>query len=106
MSGCECKPDAKRKRDSAQPQDAKRKRDSAQPQERAQPSTKCLPARRLVEANRIVHQLFHERNAVELDELNIFLHTAVEREANLPGSCKDIRVLDGRLILDVVRADA
>src|SRR5947207_7850105 len=33
-----CKPDAKRKRDSAQPQDAKRKRDSAQPQERAQPS--------------------------------------------------------------------
>jgi hypothetical protein len=29
----ECKPDAKRKRDSAQPQDAKRKRDSAQPQE-------------------------------------------------------------------------
>src|SRR5437870_2003316 len=48
----ECKPDAKRKRDSAQPQDraqpvrderseckpdAKRKRDSAQPQERAQP---------------------------------------------------------------------
>jgi len=33
----ERKPDAKRKRDSAQPQDAKRKRDSAQPQERAQP---------------------------------------------------------------------
>ena len=28
-----CKPDAKRKRDSAQPQDAKRKRDSAQPQD-------------------------------------------------------------------------
>src|SRR5439155_5352366 len=33
MSGRECKPDAKRKRDSAQPQDAKRKRDSAQPQD-------------------------------------------------------------------------
>src|SRR5438876_11940983 len=33
-----CKPDAKSKRDSAQPQDAKSKRDSAQPQERAQPS--------------------------------------------------------------------
>src|SRR6266571_4457232 len=33
MSGCECKPDAKRKRDSAQPQDARRKRDSAQPQD-------------------------------------------------------------------------
>jgi hypothetical protein len=36
MSGCECKPDAKRKRDSAQPQEkgaaikeTKRKRDSA-----------------------------------------------------------------------------
>jgi hypothetical protein len=29
------KPDAERKRNSAQPQDAKRKRDSAQPQERA-----------------------------------------------------------------------
>jgi hypothetical protein len=40
MSGCECKPDAKRKRDSAQHQDAKRKRDSAQHQERAQPSDK------------------------------------------------------------------
>ncbi|PYS54101.1 MAG: hypothetical protein DMG13_09830 [Acidobacteria bacterium] len=36
----ECKPDAKRKRDSARPQDAKRKRDSARPQERAQPSRK------------------------------------------------------------------
>jgi len=35
----ECEPDAKRKRDSAQPQDAKRKRDSAQPQERAKPVT-------------------------------------------------------------------
>src|SRR5215471_17509608 len=34
----ECKPDAKRKRDSAQPQDAKRKHDSAQPQETLQPS--------------------------------------------------------------------
>src|SRR5437016_3950534 len=54
----ECKPDAKRKRDSAQPQeraqpsrherseckpDAKRKRDSAQPQERAQPSKNVAP---------------------------------------------------------------
>src|SRR5207237_2462742 len=29
----DCQPDAKRKRDSAQPQDAKRKRDSAQPQD-------------------------------------------------------------------------
>jgi hypothetical protein len=36
----ECKPDAKRKRDSAQPQDAKRKRDSAQPQEMPQRSIK------------------------------------------------------------------
>jgi hypothetical protein len=36
MSGCEYKPDAKRKRDSAKPQDAKRKRDSAKPQEKAQ----------------------------------------------------------------------
>ena len=52
MSGCECKPDAKRKRDSAQPErtaqpvrkwsgceckpDAKRKRDSAQPEKTAQ----------------------------------------------------------------------
>ena len=50
MSGCECKPDAERKRDSAQPEekgaaikkmsgceckpDAKRKRDSAQPEEK------------------------------------------------------------------------
>ena len=53
MSGCECEPDAKRKRDSAQPTkgeaintmsgcecepDAKRKRDSAQPERRAKPS--------------------------------------------------------------------
>src|SRR5881628_3948133 len=41
----ECKPDAKRKRDSAQPQDAKRKRDSAQPQDRAQPSKNKIECR-------------------------------------------------------------
>ena len=36
MNDRERKPDAKRKRNSAQPQDAKRKRDSAQPQRRAE----------------------------------------------------------------------
>jgi hypothetical protein len=40
MSGCECTPDAKRKRDSALPEHAKRKRDSALPGQGAQPSNK------------------------------------------------------------------
>src|SRR5438128_9716268 len=47
----ECKPDAERKRDSAQPQEAERKRDSAQPQEAerkrdsAQPQETAQPSR-------------------------------------------------------------
>jgi dihydropteroate synthase len=41
----ECKPDAERKRDSAQPLDAERKRDSAQPLATAQPSMNVEEAR-------------------------------------------------------------
>jgi hypothetical protein len=50
MSGCECKPDAERKRDSAQPKAAERKRDSAQPKaaerkrDSAQPKGKAQPS--------------------------------------------------------------
>src|SRR2546422_8771410 len=60
--------DAKRKRDSAQPQDAKRKRDSAQPQER--------DAMALLTTN---HQSNLQARLEELERRNQLLEAEIER---------------------------
>src|SRR2546425_5526392 len=64
-----------------------------------------LLRRRLIESERRVQQLFHERHAIELDELNILLHPAIEWEAHLPGSREPPRVLDRRFVQKVLRTD-
>src|SRR6266516_1751044 len=65
----------------------------------------CLLTLPFEESKRPVHQLFDKRHTVELDELNIRLHPAIEREAHLPRPCKDLGVLDSRFVLDMVRTD-
>src|SRR4030095_11921911 len=55
------------------------------------------------EAKWRVHQFFNKRHAVELDELNIRLHTAIEREAYFPRARKHLGILNCRFVLEVVR---
>src|SRR5687767_5842324 len=51
-----------------------------------------------------VDQLFDKGLTLEFHQLNIALHPAIEREADLPGPRKDLRIVDGRLVPQVVRA--
>src|SRR5436190_18760188 len=50
-----------------------------------------------------VQNLFAERDAFEFRELGVRLDVAVERQTDFPGSDEDLRVLDGRLVLQVIR---
>src|SRR5262245_18797134 len=62
-----------------------------------------LLARLFVESERRIHQFFDERHTVELDELNIRFNAAIERETELPRTRENLRVLDSRFVLDVIR---
>src|SRR3989442_6528928 len=50
-------------------------------------------------------QLFRVLRAFELQELHIFLETSIERHADLPGSRKDLRILDQSFVREVIRAE-
>src|SRR5262249_26885674 len=50
-----------------------------------------------------VQKLFAERDAFEFGQLGVRLDVAVERQTDFPGSREDLRVLDGRLVLQVIR---
>src|ERR1700693_3716760 len=45
-----------------------------------------------------VHQISHELNALEVQQLRVFLHVAVQRRADLPGPRKYFWVLNGGFI--------
>src|SRR5207244_12929256 len=50
-------------------------------------------------------QVFRERHALEFHELDVLLHASIERHADLPGSCKHLRVLDRGFVQQMVRTD-
>src|SRR2546422_5485589 len=50
-------------------------------------------------------QLFRVLHAFELQELHIFLETSIEQHADLPGSRKDLRILDQSFVRKVIRAE-
>src|SRR5712691_11727056 len=53
-----------------------------------------------------VYQFFHKLYALEIQKLRVLLLTPVERHGHLPGTREDLRVLDGRLVRDHIRAGA
>src|SRR5688572_13248183 len=65
------------------------------------PQPPLLAGRLLREAP--VDQLFDKRLALELHQLNVALHPAIQREADLPRARKHLRVVDRRLVPQVVR---
>src|SRR5947207_14926083 len=65
----------------------------------------CLLLLRFVESERRIEQLLHKRHAVELDELDVLLHPAIEGEAHLPGAREHLRVFDSGFVNEVLRPD-
>src|SRR5262249_59156244 len=49
-----------------------------------------------------VEHLFGEFDALELEQLEVLLRVLVERQLKLPRTREEFRILDGRLIVDVV----
>src|SRR5688572_16783671 len=64
-----------------------------------------LPRLRPVQADRLIHHLFHERHTVELDQLGIRLDVLIEWETYLPRPTVDLRVFERGFVPNVVRAD-
>ena len=52
-----------------------------------------------------IHQLFNKLHALEFQELGVFLRAAIERHAHVPRARKNLRILDGDVILQHVAAD-
>src|SRR5579872_5787229 len=50
-----------------------------------------------------IDHLLGELDALELEQLRILLDVAIERHAHLPGSSKNLRILDGRLVKQSIR---
>src|SRR4029077_5350339 len=52
-----------------------------------------------------VQQLFHELDALVFQDRGILFETAIQRQADLPGPRKHLRILDGRFVHQMVGAD-
>src|SRR6266571_8383313 len=50
-------------------------------------------------------QLLGPGHALELQRLHALLHPAIERKADLPGPCENLRVLDRGFVHQVIRTD-
>src|SRR5580658_9161159 len=53
-----------------------------------------------------VQQLFHKLRTLEIQELRVLFLTPVKRHAHLPGTREDLRIFNGRLVRDDIRAGA
>src|SRR3990172_5492279 len=50
-----------------------------------------------------VHQLLHELDALEIEELRSRLHPTIKRHADRPGSSEDLGIREGRFVQEVIR---
>jgi hypothetical protein len=52
-----------------------------------------------------IQQIQNKFGAIEIDELDVFLHAAIKWKADFPGTRKDVGIFDGGFIHDVVWTD-
>src|SRR3984957_725402 len=55
---------------------------------------------------RAVQQFFHKLDALEIQKLRILFLAPIERHTDFPGSCEDVRILDGCLVGNLIGAGA